>query len=56
MNLETDGARLHRVDELTHHRQRDVGLEQRHPHLAQRVGDVIFGEATAAGQTVDDGR
>ena len=42
--------RLDAVDEALHHRQRDVGLEQRHAHLAQRLGDVLFGDAAAAAQ------
>ena len=37
-------------------RQRDVGLEQREPHLAQRVLDVGVGEARLAAQRLDDAR
>ena len=43
-----------RVDELPDHRQRDVGLEQRQPHFAQRVLDVVVGEARLAAQFLDD--
>ncbi len=50
-----DDACLHAVDEVLDHRQRHVGLEQRHPHLPQRVADVLFGEAAAAAQALDDG-
>ena len=38
------------------HRQRDVGLEQREAHFAQRVLDVGFGEARLAAQLLDDAR
>ena len=55
MDLGADGPRLDRVDELLDDRQRDVGLEQRHPHLPQRVADVLLGQAAAAAQALDDG-
>ena len=44
------------LDEGLDHRQRDVGLEQRHAHLAQGLGDVVFGDAAAAAQGVDRAR
>ena len=44
----------HRVDEMLDHRQRHVGLEQRHAHLAQRVLDVRLGEARLAADRLDD--
>ena len=44
---------LHALDEGLDHRQRDVGLEQRHAHLAQGLADVFFGDAAAAAQRVD---
>ena len=37
-------------------RQCDVRLEQRHAHLAQRVADVFFGQASTATQALDDAR
>ena len=46
--------RAHRVDEMLHHRQRDVGLEQRDAHFAQRVLDVGLGEARLAADRLDD--
>ena len=46
--------RAHRVDELLHHRQRDVGLEQRDAHLAQRLLHVRLGEARFAADRLDD--
>ena len=44
---------LHALDEGLDHRQRDVGLEQRHAHFAQGLADVFFGDAAAAAQRVD---
>ena len=44
----------HRVDEMLHHRQRDVRLEQRHAHFAQRLLDVRFGHARFAADGLDD--
>src|SRR3954451_13015810 len=41
-------AFLDRVDELTHHRQCDVGLEQSDPDLARGRVDVCLGEAALA--------
>ena len=37
-----------------HHRQRDVGVEEREAHLAQRLLDVVFGEARVAADRLDD--
>ena len=47
---------LHCGDEILHHRQRHVGLEQRDAHLAQRFLDVGFGEARFAADRLDDAR
>ena len=44
---------LDRLDEALDHRQRDVRLEQRHAHLAQRLADVLLGDAAAAAQALD---
>ena len=41
-------------DEVLDHRQRDIGLQQRHAHLAQHVGDVVLGQARLAAQGLDD--
>jgi len=46
----------HRFDEVLHHRQRDVGLEQRHAHFSQRFLDVRLGEARFAAHRLDDFR
>ncbi len=45
-----------RRDEVLDDRQRDVGLEQREAHFAQRILDVVFGEARFAAQRLDDAR
>ena len=45
-----DGAFLYLRDEIPHHRQRDIGFQQRHADLAQAVLDIFFTEATAATQ------
>jgi hypothetical protein len=44
----------HRIDEMLHHRQRDIRLQQRHAHFAQRVLDVGFREARFAADLLDD--
>ena len=43
------------VDELLHHRQRDIGLQQRHAYFAQRNGHVLFRQATFAAETFECG-
>ncbi len=48
--------RADRGDEVLHHRQRAVGLEQRDAHLAQRVLHVRLGEASLAANGLDDAR
>ena len=40
---------LHLVDEILDHRQRDIGLQQRHAHFAQRLLDVLLAQARLAG-------
>ena len=44
---------LHPRDEVLHHRQGYVGLEQRHAHLAQCVLDVGLGEPRLAAQRLE---
>ena len=44
-DLLADRLVLDRRDEVLDDGQRDVGLEQREPHLAQRVLDVVVGQA-----------
>ena len=50
-----DGLFAHAVGEGAHHVERDVGLEQRTAHLAQRRRDVGLRQRAAAGQAVQDG-
>ncbi len=45
--------RLDRFDERLNDRQRDVCFQQRHAHLTQRVGDIVFGESPATAQVLD---
>jgi ABC-type uncharacterized transport system permease subunit len=45
---------LTRGDEVLDHRQRDVGFEQGHAHLAQGVGDVGLGQACFTAQRLHD--
>ena len=47
------GALLHRPDELLHHGQRDVGLEQRDADLARGGVDVGLGEPALAPQVLE---
>ena len=44
---------LDRADERTHHRQGDVGLEQRHPDLPAGGVDVSVGEPALAAQVLE---
>ena len=41
-------------DEIADDRQRDVGLEQREAHFAERVLDVVFGQPRLTAQALDD--
>ena len=49
-----EGLILDAGDEVAHDRQRDVGLEQGHAHLAQHVLDVVLGNAGLAAHRLDD--
>ena len=57
---QTPGHRLaerlftHIVDELTHHGEGDVGLEEGHAHLAHRLLDVVLGQTALTAQIVQD--
>jgi len=53
-NLLAERLGAHRVDEMLDHRQRDVGLEQRDAHFAQRILHVDLGEARLAADRLDD--
>ncbi len=41
------------LDQVAHHVQVDVGLEQRHANLAQGLGDVLFGERALAAKGLE---
>ena len=55
-NFGAERGGTHRVDEVLHHRQRDVGFEQRDAHFAQRFLDVRLGKARLAANGLDDAR
>jgi len=42
------GTFFHAGNEVTHYRQGDVRLEQRHAHFAQGILDVLFGQPATA--------
>ncbi len=48
-HLGTNRALLDPIDEILHHRQRDVSLEQRHPHFTKGVLDIVLGQLGLAG-------
>ena len=52
-HLGPDRALAHLGDEVAHHRQRHVGIQQRQADLAQRLGDIGLGQRTAAAQPVE---
>jgi hypothetical protein len=45
---------LHALDEVARHGQGDIGLQQRHAHLAQGGGHVLGLSAPCLGQPVED--
>ena len=49
-----DGLCSHPVDERLHDFERNVSLDQRTAHLAQRLTDVRFRQRTAAGDLVEN--
>ena len=52
VDLRAERALLHALEEIAHDRQIDVGLEQRHAHVAQRFADVVLGELAHARKTL----
>ncbi len=50
-----DRLRLHRVDKVAHHVERDIGLEQRAAHLAHGFRHVGLAQRALAGELVEDG-
>ena len=51
-----EGLVLDPGDEVAHHRQRDVGFQQRHAHFAQRLLNVGLGEPRLTSQRLDYAR
>ena len=51
-HLGPERTRLDGLGEALDHRQRDIGLEQRHAHVAQGLGHVIFGHTTKPAQAL----
>ena len=54
MTFSPTASMLHLGDEVLHHRQRDVGFQQRHAHFAQRRIDIGLTERAAPGELVED--
>jgi hypothetical protein len=53
-DLLAEGFFLDAGDEFLDHRQGHIGFEQGHAHLAQHVGDVVFGQTCLAAEILDD--
>src|SRR5262250_1090093 len=49
-----DGALAHRVDEIAHDRQCDIGFEERDADLAQRRRDIVLAQRATAAQAVEN--
>ena len=54
-HLLADRLLLHRLGEVADHVERDIGLEQRDPHLAHGLTHVGIGQRPFAGELVEDG-
>ena len=54
-DLVPDRLVLHAVDEAANDLEVDVGFQQRHPDLPERLLDVVLREPTPAAQTVEHG-
>ena len=55
-DLDADRALAKLVDEACYHVERDIGFEQRAPHLPRRGIDIGGGEGAAPGQPVENSR
>ena len=53
-NLGADRAFAHLGDEIAHHFQRDVSLQERQANLAQRLGNIGLAQRASAAQLVED--
>ena len=54
-HLLADRLRLHRVGEVAHNIESDIGLEQRAAYLAHGLGDISLAQRALAGELVEDG-
>jgi hypothetical protein len=54
-DLLADGRDAHLGDEIPHHVERDIGLEQRAAHLAHGFADIGLGQRTFPGELVENG-
>ena len=52
-HLLAEGSVADSVDQSFGHRQRDVGLEQRHPNRPDGIADVLFGDPATARDALD---
>jgi hypothetical protein len=53
-HFRTDGTLTHARHEIPDHRQGDVRLDQRTPHIAHRILDILFGEPAATTHLIED--
>ena len=53
-HLLADRLLAHRGDEIAHHRQRDIGFQERDADLAQGRGDIVLAERAAPAQPVEN--
>jgi hypothetical protein len=53
-HLRAERLFLHCGNEVAHHWQRNIGLEQRDTHLAQRLLDIGLGQTRLATNRLDD--
>ena len=52
-HLFAEGSVADSVDQSFGHRQRDVGLEQRHPNRPDGIADVVLGDPATARDALD---
>ena len=53
-HLLADRLLAHAVDEVAHHRQRDIGFEQGDADLAHRGRDIVLAQRALPAQPVED--
>ena len=53
-HLLADRLLAHRIDEIAHDRQRDIGFEQRDADLAHRARDIVLAQRAVPAQPVED--